>query len=73
MHDIADLETRGIPGVFVASEEFVTAATSQSVALGFPDLKRVFTSHPIQDRTDAEMKALAEQVFTEVLAAITQP
>ena len=28
MHDISDLELRGIPGVFVASQEFVEAAIS---------------------------------------------
>lgn len=72
MHDIADLETRGVPGVFVASDEFVSGADAQSKALGFPDLKRVFTSHPIQDRTDDEMRALAEQVFAQVLAAVTE-
>ena len=72
MHDIADLELRGLPGVFVASDEFVTAADAQTRALGFPTMKRVFTSHPIQDRTDDEMRALADAVFGEILAAITQ-
>ena len=71
MHDIADLELRGLPGVFVASAEFVTAATAQSEALGSPDMKRVFTSHPIQDRTDQEMRDLADQYFPEILASIT--
>lgn len=71
MHDIADLELRGIPGVFVASDEFVSAAEAQSRALGFPTIKRVFTSHPIQDRTDDEMRDLADAVFDEILAAIT--
>ena len=28
MHDISDLEQRGVPGVFVASDEFVVAADS---------------------------------------------
>ena len=70
MHDIADLELRGVPGVFVASDEFVSAADAQSLALGFPTLKRVFTSHPIQDRTDEEMRALADEVFEQILAAI---
>lgn len=72
MHDIADLELRGVPGVFVASEEFVTAADAQSKSLGFPTIRRVFTSHPIQDRTDDEMRDLADSVFDQILAAITQ-
>ena len=56
--------------MFVASSEFVTAAISQSEALGFPDVARVFVGHPIQDRTDAEMIALADAAIPEILAAI---
>ncbi len=71
MHDIVDLERRGIPAVFVASGEFVTAAESQSQSLGFPTVARVFTPHPIQDRTDDEMSAYADAVFDEIVAAVT--
>ncbi len=70
MHDIADLENRGVPGVFVASREFETAAASQSRALGFPAAS-VFVAHPIQDRTDDELRALAEDAYPVILAAIT--
>ena len=70
MHDIVDLESRGIPGVFVASAEFVTAAIAQSASLGFPSVARVFTPHPIQDRTDDEMRAYADAAFDEILQQI---
>ena len=70
MHDIADLERRGLPGVFVASTEFVDAAEAQATALGF-DAARVFVPHPIQDRTDDEMRALADAAVDEILAALT--
>lgn len=72
MHDIDDLERRGVPGVFVASAEFVTAAESQAAALGFPTVSRVFTPHPIQDRTDDEMRGYAEAAYAEIVQAITQ-
>ena len=71
MHDISDLEARGLPGVFVASAEFVTAANSQSSSLGFSAMARVFTPHPIQDRTDEEMRAYADAAFDDIVAAIT--
>ena len=71
MHDIVDLESRGVPGVFVASAEFVDAATAQSMALGFPTIARVFTPHPIQDRTDSEMTAYADAAIDQIVAAIT--
>lgn len=70
MHDIADLESRGIPGVFVASREFEVAASTQSDALGFPAAV-VFVDHPIQDRSDDEMCGIADGAITALLAAIT--
>lgn len=66
MHDIVDLESRGIPGVGVASGEFVEAARLQSKSLGV-DPAMVFVAHPIQDRSDAELRALAEQALPAIL------
>ena len=57
-------------GVFVASTEFIDAAEAQSRALGF-DAARVFVPHPIQDRTDDEMTALADAALDDILAALT--
>ena len=71
MHDIVDLEGRGVPGVFIASAEFVTAAETQSTSLGFPSVARVFTPHPIQDRTDDEMRAYADEAYEAIVASIT--
>ena len=71
MHDVQDLDQRGIPGGFVASEVFVEAAAAQAQSLGFePGV--VYVPHPIQDRTDAEMRAIAEQAFEHVLKLITK-
>ena len=56
--------------MFAASREFVTAAASQSESLGFPALA-VFVDHPIQDRTDEEIRALADAALPQLLAAIT--
>lgn len=69
MHDTVNLEAAGLPMVFVASTEFVEAADAQSVALG-ADPARVFVAHPIQDRTDDELRALADTALVEILAAL---
>ena len=66
-----DLEKRGIPGGFVASGEFVEAAKAQAESLGF-DPYKMFVPHPIQDRSDAEMRQLAEDAFEDVLAMIQE-
>jgi hypothetical protein len=70
VHDIVDLEGRGVPAMFVASTEFVDAAVAQSGALGFPDVARVFVPHPIQDRTDDEMRALADGSVDAIVACL---
>ena len=70
MHDIADLEGRGLVGVFLASAEFKQAAAAQSKALGFP-AAHVLVAHPIQDRTDPELQVLAEGAYSAVLRALT--
>ena len=62
MHDIADLERRGVVGVFLASEAFADAARIQGAALGFP-APYVLLPHPVQDRTDA--------AYPSVVAAVT--
>jgi hypothetical protein len=71
VHDTVDLESRGVPGVFVATVEFVDGARAQSRALG-ADAAGVFVAHPIQDRTDDEMVAIADQAFEEILAQLTR-
>jgi hypothetical protein len=72
VHDITDFEARGIPSVFVASAVFVEAAETQARALGFTSAERVFVAHPIQDRSDAEMRALAEGAVDELLGKLTK-
>ena len=72
MHDINDLELRGVPSMFVASMEFVQAAVAQSTSLGFPTMARVFTPHPIQDRTDDEMREYADAAYSEIVDALTE-
>ncbi len=68
---MTELEGRGLPAVFVASSEFVEAASAQAKALGF-EPAGVFVAHPIQDRTDAEMRALAEAAMDEVQVNLIQ-
>ena len=70
MHDIAEFEGRSIPGVGVASTEFVPAAAAQAKSLGI-DPKMVFVAHPIQDRSDAELRVLADNAVERILEAIT--
>jgi hypothetical protein len=71
VHDIADLEGRGTPGVFVATVEFATGVSAQASALGI-DPAHVLVAHPIQDRTDDEMREIAEIAFPAIVTALTR-
>jgi len=65
-----DLDSRGIPGAMVATTAFEEAAAAQSRSLGF-DPAIVWVPHPIQDRTDEELRAIADDALDAILAAIT--
>ena len=57
--------------MFVASNVFVEAADAQARALGVP-AARYFVAHPIQDRTDDEMVALAATALDGLVALLTE-
>ena len=69
MHDTVDLEDRGLPSVFLSTVEFVDGADAQAKALG-TKASAVYVEHPIQDRTDDEMKAIADAAVDEVVAQL---
>ena len=58
--------------MFVASSEFVDAADTQGAALGF-DPAVCYVPHPIQDRSDEEIRAIADAAFEGILAQIVAP
>ena len=70
MHDSVWFENNRTPAVMIASDVFIDAAEKQAVALGLPEVRRVFVPHPIQDATDAEMRAKADAIVDLVIAAL---
>jgi hypothetical protein len=71
LRDVMEFETLGRPAVLAASSAFTQAADEQSVLLGQPELRRVMVPHPIQDRSDEELRALARDAVAGLLAAVT--
>ena len=68
---MADLEARGIPTVGVATTEFIEGAVAQSKSLGI-DPALVFVPHPVQDRTDDELKQVADDHLEAILALMVK-
>ena len=66
---MANLEGQGVPGVFIASSVFEAPARGQAKSLGV-DPAGVYVPHPVQDRTDEEMVALAESAFEDILGQL---
>ena len=65
-----NLDELGVPGAFIVTTEFRQAAEVQSNALGFrPGI--VWVPHPIQNRTKAELRRIAEGAVDRVIEMIT--
>jgi hypothetical protein len=71
LRDLVEFESAGRPAVLVASSAFDDAAAEQAGLLGQPSLRRVFVEHPVQDRSDDELRAMARAVADEVVAALS--
>jgi len=70
LHDGSNLDLSGVPALIVATTAFQQAADVQSKALGY-EPTMVWVPHPIQDRTDAELNALADKHCDEILSRMT--
>lgn len=70
LRDVLEFERAGRPAVLVASSVFEETAERQAAALGQPAARRVFVPHPIQDRSDAEVTALAAAAAEGLLGAL---
>ena len=65
-----DLDRRGVPGAMIATTAFENAYHAQADILGFaPHV--VYVPHPIQNRTEAEVRAIADDAVEGIIAAIT--
>ena len=54
----------------IVTTGFVEGVEAQSEALGF-DPAVVYVPHPIQNRTKAEIEAIADEAFAKVMAQLT--
>ena len=71
LRDVIEFEALGRPGVLIASDAFAQAAANQVELLGQPKLAYALAPHPIQDRTDDELRAIARDIADQALLAIT--
>jgi hypothetical protein len=65
------LERLGIATAAVATEPFVDEALEQARVLGMPSYRMVFTPHPVQLLSTAELHERADRVFAEIVARLS--
>ena len=65
-----DLDRRGVPGAMIATTAFEPAWRAQAELLAF-EPHVVYVPHPIQNRTEAEVRAIADDAIDRIVAAIT--
>ena len=70
MHDLNALDQLKVPGLLVATTEFVSAAKAQAASLGF-EPATIWVEHPIQNRTEKELKMIANQAFVSIIETLT--
>ncbi len=71
LRDVLEFEALDRPAVLVASSAFTDAAEVQAALLGQPALRRAFVVHPVQDRSDDELRAMAREVAGTVIDALS--
>lgn len=72
VHDLAGLEALEVPAVLITTTEFTQAIAAQAHAVG-TDPRHVLIAHPIQDRTDDELRLLADTALDEIVDRLTRP
>jgi len=54
----------------VTTTEFIGAAHAQCSALGMAQYEPILVQHPIQPKTQEEVRALADQVIDQVISKL---
>lgn len=70
MRDGINLATLGIPAVALVTEEFWAQGDFVARSLGMPGVPRVKLPHPVAGTGSDNMRAIAQSIAAEVVAAL---
>lgn len=65
-------EEAGIPAAVVITEVFQNLAGTAARAHGYPEMRTFVLPHPMEGRTDAEIRAIARPRLDELLRLIVE-
>jgi hypothetical protein len=73
MHDVLELEDRGVPTVLLCTEPFMNSAHTHAEAFGNPDYAAVRIGHPLASLQLEHAQRRADEALERVIAALTGP
>ena len=71
MHDGIHLEQAGIPAVTICTDIFMATSRAMASLWGAPEYPIVFTPHPINHLTRAELRARATVMLDKIVRIVT--
>ena len=71
MHDVVELEDRGVPAVALHTHTFMNSAVTHARAYGRPDLRSLSVPAPIANAARDAVRQKAEGVIDAIVAVLT--
>ena len=71
MHDVVELEDRGVPAVALHTHTFMNSAVTHARAYGRPDLRSLSVPAPIANAGRDAVRQKAEGVIDAIVAVLT--
>ncbi|MBW8005883.1 MAG: hypothetical protein FVQ06_08890 [candidate division NC10 bacterium] len=72
MHDAIELEKRGVVTAAIVTELFKEPARHHARNFGMPTYPIIAIAHPIANLRPEDLKKRTEEIFPQVLAALTR-
>lgn len=72
LRDALDVELLGRPTVTLVSAPFAELVRIEAEALGMPDLRILTVPHPIATLPEADLHAIADDLFDRVIASVVE-
>lgn len=72
LRDAFEVELAGVPTVTLVSHPFANVVRVEARSLGMPSLPILATPHPIATLTNADLQAIADDLFDSVVRALVK-
>ena len=73
MHDAISAEKLGIPAAGIVTDRFLPTARVMADFAGLSGYPVVCIAHPISNNTEAQMRAKAEEIVSQVVGILQSP